>query len=160
MHFPGYAKFRIFRKSWKLSCRKKLRPGRNFVYKQNWDMGFCHTPRIRGVFWCPPILRRSDQSECDVDRFGISDLAGLSRSPRRPGSGVRARKSWFFEGFLSLTSRTSAHVPKEMAGELFTTFLAIKKNIIYCSQPFVYLHSILVNMCRIYISLFFSYSIL
>ena len=37
-------------------------------------------------------------------------------------------KTCFFEGFLSLTSRTSALAPKEMAGELFTTFLAIKKN--------------------------------
>ena len=58
--------------------------------------------------------------------FSLSELVQRSRHAyRRPGSVVRARKIMIFWRFLSLTSRASAHWPKQMAGELFTTFLAI-----------------------------------
>ena len=104
-------------------------------------MGFCYTPRIRGVFWCHPIFRRSDQSECDVDRFGISRSGRLLLLPPQAGIGGPSSKNHdFLEVFVfniahncTLTKRNGRGVVYNISGnkkinKYFNSEFILEKN--------------------------------
>ena len=136
MHCAGTLNSGFFENPENWVAAKSCVPAESLYTDFFWDMRFCYRLQIRGVFWCAPIFFLSEQTECDVHRFGISDLASLSRSPRRPGSGVRARNIMVFWRFFvaniawkcTLAKRNGRGVVYDISGNLKNIIHFISEN--------------------------------